>query len=133
MRERAKQLRRTSTVSEQRLWNWFRNRSFDGFKFRRQVPIGAYVVDFYCARLRLAVEVDGQHHDTLEMSDYDSARSLFLQSRGIEVVRITNQLLACDSFMAEEVIRDAITRRADELSSQARPLTRPSATLSPPR
>ena len=117
MRDRARQLRRTATVSEQRLWNWLRNRTFDGCKFRRQVAIGFYVIDFYCAKLKLAVEVDGHHHETADMSDYDSARSLFLRSRGIEVVRITNELLARDSWTAEEVLHAAITTRAAQFSS----------------
>jgi very-short-patch-repair endonuclease len=117
MRDRARQLRRTATVSEQRLWNWLRNRTFDRFKFRRQVAIGTYVVDFYCAQLKLAVEVDGHHHETAEMSDYDSERSLFLRSRGIEVVRITNELLARDSWTAEDVIHAAIATRAAECAS----------------
>jgi len=53
MRDRARQLRHAPTVSEQRLWNWLRNRTFAGFKFRREEPIGPYVADFYCARLKL--------------------------------------------------------------------------------
>lgn len=111
MRERARQLRKSLTISEQRLWNWLRNRTFGGFKFLRQVPIGPYVVDFYCAQLKLVVEVDGHHHDTAWMSESDSARSQFLSTRGIEVVRVTNELLARDSWTAEEVLQAAIEQR----------------------
>ncbi|HEU4887388.1 MAG TPA: endonuclease domain-containing protein [Thermoanaerobaculia bacterium] len=94
MRGRAKGLRRSMTVSEQRLWNWLRNRTLGGFKFRRQVPVGRYVLDFYCPALKLAIEVDGQQHETLWMAEYDGERTLYLRSQGIEVVRITNKLLA---------------------------------------
>src|SRR5437016_4832048 len=79
MRERAKALRKSLTVSEQRLWNWLRNRSFSGYKFRRQVPIDRYVVDFYCAELRLAIEVDGHHHETQWNDAYDTQRTLHLR------------------------------------------------------
>src|SRR5438067_3713299 len=99
MRERAKENRRTLTVSEQRLWKWLRNRSFSGYKFRRQVPIDHDVVDFYCAELKLVIEVDG-HHD-FEVSDYDTERTVRLRRHGIEVVRIANEVLARDSFTAE--------------------------------
>ena len=110
MRGRAKQLRRAMTANERRIWNWLRRRTFHGFKFRRQVPIGPYVVDFYCPALKLAVEVDGQHHETVWMAEYDDARTDYLRKRGIDVVRITNKLLATDSLSAEATIQYAIER-----------------------
>jgi very-short-patch-repair endonuclease len=115
MRQRARLLRKTSTISEQRLWNWLRNRTFGGFKFRRQVPVGPYVVDFYCSQLKLVIEVDGHHHETAWMSESDSERSQFLSLSGINVVRITNELLARDSWTAEEVIQAAIQHQMDVL------------------
>jgi len=124
LRERAKELRRAPTLSERRLWNWLRNRTFKGFKFRRQVPIDRYVVDFYCPALRLAIEVDGLHHETPWMSEYDSDRSEYLSSCGIEVIRFSNRLLARDSLMVEEIIECAIERRVEE--------GRPSSGLRPP-
>ena len=110
MRDRAKELRRAMTVSEQRLWNWLRNRTFDGFKFRRQVPVGPYVLDFYCPALKLAIEVDGRYHETPWGAEYDDARATYLDGRGIRVVRVTNQLLAKDSWLVEEIIGDALSR-----------------------
>jgi len=101
------------TVSEQRLWNWLRNRTFGGFKFRRQAPVGRYVLDFYCPALKLAIEVDGQHHQTPWMAEYDDARALYLQAQGIEVVRIANELLATDSLTAEQVLQHAIVARCE--------------------
>ena len=99
------------TVSEQRLWNWLRNRTFGGFKFRRQAPIGRYVLDFYCPALKLAVEVDGQHHETPWMGEYDDERTCYLQSQGIEVVRIANKLLATDPLSAARILEHAIATR----------------------
>ena len=116
MRDRARQLRQTATVSEQRLWNWFRNRSFAGCKFRRQVPIGHYVIDFYCAALKLAVEVDGHHHEDPGVAETDDRRTRFLLSRGIEVVRISNELLARDTWSAEQILQAVIARRTLSLS-----------------
>src|SRR5216683_5986126 len=62
---RARGMRRTPTRSEGRVWVWLRDRRFEGYKFRRQHSIGGYVLDFYCAALRLAIEVDGEHHRSL--------------------------------------------------------------------
>jgi len=111
MRSRAKALRRAMTLSERRLWNWLRNRTFGGFKFRRQVPVGPYVVDFYCPALKLAIESDGRQHEADWMADYDGARTAYLQRHGIEVIRVPNVLLARDSWMVEDIIHAAITRR----------------------
>jgi very-short-patch-repair endonuclease len=111
MRGRARQLRRSATVSEQRIWNWLRNRSFSGFKFRRQVPVARYVLDFYCPSLKLAIELDGHQHDMLGVAVYDDHRTTFLKSRGIEVVRIENELLAKDAAIVEAVIEYAIAQR----------------------
>ena len=108
MRRRAKGLRKRLTLSERRLWNWLRGRTFGGVKFRRQVPIGRYVIDFYCPELKLAIEIDGRHHETEWMSEYDGKRAAYLRSRGVEVVRITNEQIAKDSDIAEEIIRAAI-------------------------
>lgn len=115
MLERARTLRRALTVSEQRLWNWLRKRSFGGYKFRRQVPVGRYVVDFYCHELRLVIEVDGHQHEQVWMSDYDGERTRFLISRGMDVVRIENEILAKDSFLVEQIITATIRRRVEEL------------------
>jgi very-short-patch-repair endonuclease len=112
MRSRAKELRRAMTISERRLWNWLRNRTFERFKFRRQVPVGPYVLDFFCPALKLAIEVDGVHHETPWVAEYDDSRASYLDRHGIRVVRITNELLAKDSWLVEEVIRDAVARRS---------------------
>ena len=100
------------TVSERRLWNWLRNRTFGGFKFRRQAPVGRYVLDFYCPVLKLAIEVDGQQHETPWMAEYDGERTLYLRSQGIEVVRIANKLLATDSLIVEQILQHAIATRS---------------------
>jgi len=116
-------MRKAPTRSEDRLWSWLRNRRLIGFKFRRQHPHAAYILDFYCAEIKLAIEVDGAGHEL--NYEYDGIRALELQRDGIEVLRIPNEMLKNDYRTVLDIILNAIEKR--------RPLTRPSATLSPPR
>lgn len=83
---RARQLRRDTTLAEQRLWSHLRDRQLDGRKFRRQRPIGPFVVDFICLEQRLIVEVDGGQHSP----DADTERSRYLEGRGYRVQRFWN-------------------------------------------
>ncbi|MBP7798145.1 MAG: endonuclease domain-containing protein [Thermoanaerobaculaceae bacterium] len=86
--ERARRLRKEQTDVERRLWKDLRGRKFLGFKFRRQHPIGCYVVDFVCLEARVVVELDGGQHAT--RTDYDATRSAFLKERGFRVLRFWN-------------------------------------------
>src|SRR5262249_43802960 len=74
MKERARQLRRASTVPERIIWGLLRDRRFKGHKFRRQHPVGPYVVDYYCASARLVVELDGRSHDDRGTADIERQR-----------------------------------------------------------
>ena len=78
----AKALRRNMTTSEIILWQELRNRSL-GLKFRRQHPIGPYVLDFFCHKLKLCIELDGDVHQSTEANMYDERRTAFLNSQGI--------------------------------------------------
>ncbi len=89
MREVARRLRREATTSEKILWEALRNRQLKGRKFRRQQPVGAFVLDFYCAEERLAVEVDGEIHQNQQ--EDDQLRQQILESLGIRFVRVTSQ------------------------------------------
>ena len=86
---RARQLRKNSTVPERKFWFFLRNRKLGGLKFRRQHPIGPYIVDFICDELKLIVEVDGDSHDE-QSFEYDEARQRNLEGRGYRVIRVTN-------------------------------------------
>ncbi|MFN3167089.1 MAG: endonuclease domain-containing protein [Phycisphaeraceae bacterium] len=88
----ARELRGESTTPERVLWGMLRNRRLGGLKFRRQVPFGPYVVDFYCAECRLVVELDGHSHDGRK--EKDAVRTTFLESEGLKVIRVTNSDLA---------------------------------------
>ncbi|MDP8246975.1 MAG: endonuclease domain-containing protein [Candidatus Tritonobacter lacicola] len=87
MKKRARQLRERQTATEARLWYHLRNRRMKGNKFRRQHPIGKYVVDFYCPNACLAIELDGGGHAEEKQKIYDDEREKILASYGVKVVR----------------------------------------------
>jgi very-short-patch-repair endonuclease len=84
----AKEMRRNLTPPEARLWQALRRRGLDGLKFRRQHPIGPFILDFYCVSAKLAVEVDGAVHTLGDNPARDDSRDLWLERRGITVLRI---------------------------------------------
>ena len=84
-----RKLRRESTIAEKNPWKRLRNRNL-GYKFRRQHNVGYYIADFYCARLLLAVEIDGDIHLLKEHLEYDKERDRVFQSKGVTVFRFTN-------------------------------------------
>jgi very-short-patch-repair endonuclease len=86
--ELARRLRREMSPAEARLWSALRRRAADGLRFRRQHPIGPYVLDFYCDSARLAVEVDGYAHATGDRPGRDERRDGWLAVRGIRTLRI---------------------------------------------
>ena len=86
---RARALRRTQTVEEKTLWLALRNR-FLNVKFRRQWPMGGYVVDFVCFEAKLIVELDGSQHAEEAARDYDAVRTEFLEAGGFTVLRFWN-------------------------------------------
>ena len=89
-KETARKLRRNQTKEERELWQALRGRQFAGFKFRRQHVAYGYILDFYCADAKLAVELDGFQHGSPEEIQNDGARSKRLTEQGIEVLRFWN-------------------------------------------
>jgi very-short-patch-repair endonuclease len=108
---RARTLRRDSTDAEKRLWSFLRNRNLDGWKFRRQMPIDSFIVDFCCIEARLIVELDGgQHAD--EKKCYDDLRSQQLKALGFRVVRFWNsEVLQEIEGVVQEIRRMLRTER----------------------
>jgi very-short-patch-repair endonuclease len=102
--EFAKRLRKASTDAEKRLWYFLQNRQLLGQKFRRQHPIGIYVVDFYCAERKLVVELDGSQH--AERADQDRRRTQVLESIGLHVMRFwDNDVLTNTEGVLEAIIQ----------------------------
>ena len=86
----AKKLRRDLTDAERKLWYVLRAHRFDGVGFRRQMPIGPYIVDFVAHRMRVIVEVDGGQHAAEAIAVHDQRRDDWLASRGYKVLRFPN-------------------------------------------
>ncbi len=84
----ARKLRQTSTVPEVKLWQYLRSRRLLGLKFRRQYPVGPYVVDFICLSHKLVIELDGGQHS--DNKDYDDNRTKYLEHFGFRVLRFWN-------------------------------------------
>jgi very-short-patch-repair endonuclease len=86
----ARRLRKEMTEAEVVLWTYLRERKLNGFKFRRQHPVGPYVADFACLSARLIVEVDGATHSTPEELAHDDKRTEFWGAQGWRVLRVSN-------------------------------------------
>ncbi|MGH8491773.1 MAG: endonuclease domain-containing protein [Moraxellaceae bacterium] len=111
MTERSRVLRRKMTDAERLLWQKIRASQFMGLKFRRQYPLGPYIVDFICLEQKLVIEVDGsQHADSAE----DVARDAWLGSQGFKVVRFWNHevLLNVDGVL--QALTLALSQRERE-------------------
>ena len=108
----ARVLRRRQTDAERVMWHLVRRRQL-GVKFRRQHPIEPYVLDFYCHRLRLAVEVDGAGHVQPTKRAEDRERSAVLQAQGIKVVRFTNVEVLQETEAVAEALWLACEERRD--------------------
>ena len=104
MAEVARQFRKQSTKSEAILWESLRGRRLDNRKFRRQQPIGAFIVDFYCPTERLIVEVDGEIHNSQQQADLD--RQEILESLGLRFVRIASNQVETDINSALKIISE---------------------------
>jgi very-short-patch-repair endonuclease len=87
----AKRLRIDATESERKLWSILRSKQFGGLRFRRQQPLGPYIVDFYCSAAKLIIELDGNQHGIDENIAYDAARDGWLRSQGYRVLRFSNE------------------------------------------
>ena len=84
----ARRLRRQATEPEDIIWELLRNRRLGGLKFRRQVPLLGYTVDFLCIDRKLIVEIDGRQHDWER--EYDAARTVEIERHGFTVLRFSN-------------------------------------------
>lgn len=103
MLQRAKAMRRELTVAEARLWYHLRARRLNGIKFRRQVPLGPFIVDFVALAHKVIVEVDGDTHGGNEA--YDRSRTGWLQEQGYRVIRFNNaDVIGNEAAVLEAII-----------------------------
>ena len=103
---RARALRKQAPDAERLLWKRLRNRQLNGHKFRRQTPVGPYVVDFLCLEHRLVIELDGGQH--ADQQEKDAARSARLAAWGFRVLRFWNHDVLGNTEGVLQVIRDAL-------------------------
>lgn len=114
-RDRARALRRDMTDAERALWRCLRMRQLDGFRFRRQLPVGPYIADFACLQAKLLVEADGGQH---AHACLDQVRTDFLRGQGFRVLRFwNNEVLANPDGVCDAILR--------ALSEQAPPQPSP--------
>jgi very-short-patch-repair endonuclease len=104
--ENARKLRQTLTPAEHRFWFLVRNRKFLNLRFRRQHPIGKYIVDFYCHELSLIIELDGAIHDRRKMQNYDALRDRVLEDTGLTILRFRNEDVFYNMAKIEEEVKE---------------------------
>lgn len=85
----ARKLRKNSTDTEALLWSYLRGKRFEGIKFKRQAPLGVYIVDFVCYEKKLIIECDGSQH--FDQRGYDQKRDTWLKAQGFKILRFWNQ------------------------------------------
>ena len=109
----ARKLRRNQTDAEKFLWSKLRNRQLNGYKFKRQVPVGNYIADFLCQEAMLIVELDGGQH--AEQKDYDQRRTHWLQSQGFRVLRLWNNDVLLNINGASDALLEAAGKQVNKM------------------
>lgn len=109
--DKCRKLRKDQTDAEKKLWKLLRDRQFEGLKFRRQFPIGKYIVDFYSPESKLGIEADGGQHYEDEGKLKDDLRSKELSKRGIQILRISNLDILNNIEGVYQVIQNAIKEK----------------------
>jgi very-short-patch-repair endonuclease len=129
----ARTLRRQETDAEQTLWRELRGRQMDGWKFKRQVPHGHYILDFFCTDAALVIEVDGAQH-LEDRAAYDTERTAYLEQEGFQVLRFWNSDVLDNINGVLEAIYLALGQSPAPSPGALRrqkPMTTPSATRRP--
>ena len=109
LKEYARHLRNNSTNAEIKLWMQLKGKQMHGYDFHRQKPIGNYIADFFCNKLRLIIEIDGSTHDFDEVQQKDRNKQDFLNKLGITVLRFTNKEVMSSVFQVVQTIEDYIS------------------------
>lgn len=117
-RDFARSLRNTATSAEKRLWQFLRGQQLRGHRFRRQVAIGPYIVDFACFPRKLIIELDGPQHLDPAVIQHDAGRDVWLTTRGYRILRFRNQELD-DNILG---VVETITRALEESPRSNSPL-----------
>lgn len=123
IRNFAKTLRKNQTEVERLLWSKIRNRQIEGMKFRRQVPLNGYIVDFICYEKKIIIELDGGHHNNVHRKEYDKLRTRVLKSKGYKVLRFWNSEILSNmdgtlNFIRSEVVNEKTSSRPSPIKGE---------------
>ncbi len=111
-KEKRRKLRKNTTNAEKIVWTYLRRKQILSERFLRQFSVEYYVLDFYCPRLRLAIEIDGDSHFiNQDVIDYDKERQDFIENLGIEFLRFRNE----EVFADNDTVINIITQKVKEL------------------
>jgi len=110
LKEYSRQLRHNQTKAEAHLWYYLRAGRLADYKFKRQYVIENFIVDFYCAKTKTAIEIDGDEHYTKEHQEYDETRSKVLNSKRINILRYTNREVICKTDNVLSDIFEALSK-----------------------
>ncbi len=116
LRDRSRELRKNATRQEKQLWYQYLN-SFP-VRMHRQMVLGNFIVDFYCHKAKLVIEIDGGQHFDDEKLKMDEVRTAWLESQGLVVLRFTNLEVDRHFFEVCERIREVVDQRLDELADK---------------
>ena len=103
-----KELRNCLTAAEAVLWQNLKGRQLLGKKFRRQIGIGCYIVDFYCPEAALVIELDGERHFSITIDEYEAQRTKYLEEEGLRIIRFENKELYDNLEGVLETSKEAI-------------------------
>jgi len=125
LKQRSRELRRKSTLAEVLLWNELKRRKMLGYPFLRQRPIHQYIVDFYCPKLKLVIEIDGESHRNKSQSDQIKQEAL--EQLGLHVLRFQDREVKHDMANVVRRIQNCIEQQVKQ-SDRGHPPTPPSKT-----
>ena len=114
--QHAREMRHPQTPAETSVWRYLRNRNLE-FKFRRQHPITRFIIDFYCAELKLCIEIDGDTHLDLAQQEYDTARTEYLEMIGRTVIRFKNEDVKSNVEAVVQRVRETCNTLKDKKTS----------------
>jgi very-short-patch-repair endonuclease len=111
----ARTLRKHDTWAEKLVWSWLRDRRFSTYKFRRQHTYGPHILDFFCLKAHLDIELDGRQHGFPEQQGADAERDAWLESHGVKVLRFWNSQLRREKQYIRDIIWRTLQERAPRL------------------
>ena len=114
---KAKSLRKNMTRAEKHLWKHLKSKKFLGYKFRRQHPLHLFIVDFYCHKLGLIIEVDGGYHNQTLQQKMDEQRTLLLKFQSLTLLRFSNEQV----LLSTETVLQQIEQKINEVRNKKNP------------